>query len=133
MTDEDSLSPHKLFRGLSSYNRCRPGLYGSQNADEKEKGLSAVVYFQKSDYEHTLLIASRRFFLVWALTYVPMTKPTKLKNGTQVCSGRNFCAKARAIGDVIQLTFITGMKPALTVARTWWKVFAPAIRAMKIR
>ena len=41
-----------------------------------------------------------------------------LKKGTHVCSGRNFWAKANARGDVIQLTFMTGMKPALTVART---------------
>lgn len=47
-----------------------------------------------------------------------MTKAMMLKNGTHVCSGRNFCANARVIGDVIQLTFMTGMKPALTVART---------------
>ena len=47
-----------------------------------------------------------------------MTKATKLKNGTQVCSGRNFWAKARHSGDVIQLTFMTGRKPARMVART---------------
>ena len=59
-----------------------------------------------------------------------MTNPTILKNGTQVCSGRNFWAKASAMGEVIQLTFMTGMKPARTVARTWCKVRAPAITAM---
>ena len=62
-----------------------------------------------------------------------MTKATMLKNGTQVCSGRNLCAKAKANGLVIQLTFITGMKPARTVARIWWKVRAPAITAMEAR
>ena len=46
-----------------------------------------------------------------------MTKATMLKNGTQVCSGRNRCANAKANGLVIQLTFITGMKPVRTVAR----------------
>lgn len=60
-------------------------------------------------------------------------KPTMLKKGTHVCSGRNCWAKAREIGDTIQLTFMTGMKPALTVARTWWKVRAPAITAMDTR
>lgn len=59
-----------------------------------------------------------------------MKKPTMLKNGTQVSWGRKACAKARAIGDVIQETFITGMKPVRTVARIWWKVRAPAIMAM---
>ena len=48
-----------------------------------------------------------------------MMKLITLKNGTQVCSGRNFCANAKDTGDAIQLTFITGMNPALTVARTW--------------
>ena len=62
-----------------------------------------------------------------------MMKATMLKKGTQVCSGRNFCAKARQMGEVIQLTFITGQKPALTVALTWWKVRAPAMIAMKMR
>lgn len=50
--------------------------------------------------------------------YVPITNDIMLKNGTQVCSGRNFWANANANGDVIQLTFMTGKKPALTVART---------------
>lgn len=81
----------------------------------------------------TFLSASRRFFLVCVLTYVPMKKPTRLKKGTQVCSGRNFCAKARASGEVIQLTFMTGRKPALTVARTWWNVRAPAMMAIDER
>ena len=58
---------------------------------------------------------------------------TKLKNGTHMYSGRNFCANARAMGDVIQLTFMTGMKPARTVARIWWKVLAPAMIAMEAR
>lgn len=35
--------------------------------------------------------------------------------------------------DVTQLTFITGMKPARTVARIWWKVRAPAMTAMEVR
>ena len=43
-------------------------------------------------------------------------KDIMLKNGTQVCSGKNFWANANANGEVIQLIFITGMKPALTVA-----------------
>jgi hypothetical protein len=60
-------------------------------------------------------------------------KPMMLKKGTQVCSGRNFCAKASAMGEVIQLTFMTGMKPARTVARTWWNVRAPAMMAMLTR
>ena len=55
---------------------------------------------------------------MWVLIYVPMQNAMILKKGTQVCSGRNFWAKARANGDVIQLTFMTGMKPARTVART---------------
>ena len=62
-----------------------------------------------------------------------MKKATRLKNGTQVCSGKNCCAKARAIGDDIQLTFITGMKPALHVAWTLWIVLAPAMMAMQTR
>lgn len=62
-----------------------------------------------------------------------MINPMMLKKGTHVCSGRNFWAKAREMGDTIQLTFITGMKPALTVARTWWKVRAPAMMAMEMR
>jgi hypothetical protein len=62
-----------------------------------------------------------------------MKKPTMLKNGTQVCSGRNFWANAKAKGEVTQLTFMTGRKPALTVARTWWMVRAPAITAMEVR
>ena len=77
--------------------------------------------------------AANLFFLVCALMYVPMTNAIILKKGTQVCSGRNFCAKARARGEVIQLTFMTGMNPALTVARTWWKVLAPAITAIETR
>ena len=62
-----------------------------------------------------------------------MTNAIMLKNGTQVCSGRNCWANAKARGDVIQLTFMTGMKPALTVARTWWKVLAPAITAIDVK
>ncbi len=62
-----------------------------------------------------------------------MTKEMMLKNGTHVCSGKNCWAKARAKGEVIQLTFITGKKPALTVALTWWNVLAPAITAMEAR
>lgn len=46
-----------------------------------------------------------------------MQNATMLKNGTQASCGRNFCAKARQIGDVIQLTLMTGQKPAFTVAR----------------
>lgn len=79
------------------------------------------------------LKAASLFFFVCALIYVPMTKATMLKNGTQVCSGRNCWANASAKGEVIQLTFMTGMKPARTVARTWWNVRAPAMRAMEIR
>lgn len=56
-----------------------------------------------------------------------------LKKGTQVCSGRNFCAKARANGDEIQLTFMTGMNPAFHVAWTWWMVLAPAMMAIEIK
>jgi hypothetical protein len=56
-----------------------------------------------------------------------------LKKGTQVVSGRNCWANASEIGDTIQLTFMTGMKPAFTVARTWWKVRAPAMMAMETR
>ncbi len=52
--------------------------------------------------------------------YVPMKKAMILKKGTQVCSGKNFCAKAKQSGEVTQLTFMTGKKPALTVALTWW-------------
>lgn len=62
-----------------------------------------------------------------------MKKPTILKNGTQVCSGRNFWANASEMGDTTQLTFMTGKKPDLTVARTWWKVRAPAMTAMQER
>jgi len=62
-----------------------------------------------------------------------MKNETRLKNGTQVSGGRNFCAKARHKGDDIQLTFITGMKPAFHVACTWWMVLAPAMIAMEIR
>jgi len=62
-----------------------------------------------------------------------MTNARMLKNGTQVCSGKNFWAKARAKGEVIQLTFMTSMKPALTVALTWWKVLAPAMMAIEAR
>lgn len=56
-----------------------------------------------------------------------------LKNGTQVCSGRNFCANAKARGDVTQLTFMTGKNPALTVALIWCQVLAPAIKAIEVR
>ena len=62
-----------------------------------------------------------------------MQNATMLKNGTQVCSGKNFWAKASAIGEVIQETFMTGMKPARTVARIWCQVRAPAITAMEAR
>lgn len=62
-----------------------------------------------------------------------MTKERILKKGTQVCSGKNFWAKANAKGETTQLTFITGMKPALTVALIWWNVLAPAITAMQAR
>ena len=48
-----------------------------------------------------------------------MTKLTMLKKGTHVCSGKNFWAKASANGDTTQLTFMTGMKPALMVALIW--------------
>jgi hypothetical protein len=65
--------------------------------------------------------------------YVPMTKPMMLKKGTHVVSGRNCWANASEMGDTTQLTFMTGQKPALTVARTWWNVRAPAIRAMDVR
>jgi hypothetical protein len=64
---------------------------------------------------------------------VPTAKATTLKNGTQVCSGRNFCAKARVRGDTTQLTFMTGMKPAFHVAWTWWNVLAPAMMAIDTR
>lgn len=37
------------------------------------------------------------------------------------------------MGEVIQETFMTGMKPALTVARIWWNVRAPAITAILAR
>lgn len=56
-----------------------------------------------------------------------------LKNGTQVCSGRNFCAKARQTGDVTQLTFITGQNPAFQVAWTWWNLVAPAMIAIETK
>ena len=86
------------------------------------------------DNSHTIFrIAAILFFLVCALMYVPIIKAMMLKNGTQVCSGRNFWANANANGDVIQLTFMTGMKPALTVALIWWKVLAPAIMAIDVR
>ena len=62
-----------------------------------------------------------------------MKNPTILKKGTQVCSGRNFCANASEIGETIQLTFMTGMNPAFTVALTWWNVRAPAMMAMEIK
>lgn len=81
----------------------------------------------------TFRSAASLFFLVCALTYVPITNATMLKNGVQVCSGKNFWANASATGDVTQLTFMTGMNPARTVARTWWKVLAPAMRAMNTR
>lgn len=67
------------------------------------------------------------------MMYVPMIKPMKLKNGTHVSCGRNAWAKASATGDVIQDTFMTGMNPARTVARIWWKVRAPAMTAMLVR
>ena len=38
-----------------------------------------------------------------------------------------------ASGEVTQLTFMTGMKPARTVARTWWMVRAPAMTPMEER
>ena len=62
-----------------------------------------------------------------------MKNDTRLKNGTQVSCGRNFCAKARHNGDDIQLTFMTVMKPAFQVACTWWMVLAPAMIAMETR
>ena len=65
--------------------------------------------------------------------YVPITNPTALKNGTHVSCGRKACANASAIGDVIHETFMTGMKPARTVARIWWKVRAPALTALEVR
>lgn len=71
--------------------------------------------------------------MVMVLMYVPMTNETRLKKGTHAFSGRNFCAKARHNGDVIQLTRITFQKPTRTVARTWWYVLAPAMMAMADR
>lgn len=62
-----------------------------------------------------------------------MKNPTMLKNGTQVCSGKNCCANARHNGEEIQLTFITGMNPAFQVAWTWWIVRAPAMTAIETR
>jgi hypothetical protein len=62
-----------------------------------------------------------------------MMKPMMLKKGTQMVSGRNCWAKASEMGETTQLTFMTGQKPALTVALTWWKVRAPAMRAMEMR
>lgn len=62
-----------------------------------------------------------------------MTKAMMLKKGTQVCSGRNFWANAKDKGETTQLTFMTGMKPALMVALIWWKVLAPAMTAMEAR
>lgn len=62
-----------------------------------------------------------------------MANATMLKNGTQACSGRNFCAKARVRGETTQLTFMTGMKPAFQVAWTWWTFFAPAMTAIDTR
>ncbi len=88
-----------------------PGRYSSARIDEAPCRLSLSYARRRS--------AASRFFFVCAFTYVPMTKAMKLKNGSQACSGRNCCANASAMGDVIQLTFITGMKPARTVARTW--------------
>jgi len=87
----------------------------------------------RRDHHTFLLSACNLFFFVCALIHVPITNDMMLKNGTQVCSGRNFCANASARGDVTQLTFMTGMKPARTVARTWWKVRAPAMMAMEAR
>lgn len=60
-------------------------------------------------------------------------KATKLKKGIQANSGKNCWAKARQMGDVIQETFITFMKPTRTVARIWWYVRAPAMSAMATR
>jgi len=37
------------------------------------------------------------------------------------------------MGEEIQLIFITGMKPALTVARIWCQVRAPAMTAIEAR
>jgi hypothetical protein len=79
------------------------------------------------------LKAANLFFLVTVLMYVPSTNETMLKNGTQVCSGKNFCAKAKAIGLVTQLTFMIGINPARMVARIWWNVLAPAMTAMEAR
>lgn len=62
-----------------------------------------------------------------------MTNDTRLKKGTHVFSGRNFCAKARQMGEVTQLTLMTFQKPTRTVARTWWNVLAPAIKAMAVK
>lgn len=56
-----------------------------------------------------------------------------LKKGTHVLSGRNCWANANEIGETIQLTFMTGQKPARTVARTWWKVRAPAMSAIEVK
>ena len=84
--------------------------------------------------QHTFFLnAVNLFFFVWLLIHVPITKASMLKNGTHVCSGRNFCANASAIGDVTHVTFITGMKPARSVARIWCRVRAPAIRAIEVR
>ena len=84
------------------------------------KGVSTTVYVGSgAGYTFFLsfsLNAAILFFFVYELMYVPMTKPTILKNGTHVCSGRNFCANARAMGEVTQLTFMTGKKPDLMVA-----------------
>jgi hypothetical protein len=46
-----------------------------------------------------------------------MINPTKLKKGTHTSCGKKACANANAIGEVTHETFITGMKPARTVAR----------------
>lgn len=77
----------------------------------------ALAFIHKLDRLTLFLNAASLFFFVCVLIYVPMQNATMLKNGTHVCSGRNFCANASAIGEVIQETFMTGMKPARTVAR----------------
>lgn len=64
-----------------------------------------------------LLIAAILFFFVAELMYVPITKAIKLKNGTHACEGKNFWANNKASGLVHHDTFITGIKPTLTVAR----------------
>jgi hypothetical protein len=81
---------------------------------------------------HTLAISSLLFF-VYVLIYVPMKKPMRLKNGAHACSGRKFCATARATGDVAQLTFIIGRNPAFIIARICVQVRAPAITDIEAR